>query len=156
MTLYFAYGSNMDRAAMARRCPAATALGPARLEGFAFRINQDGYATIVALAGRAVHGVLWGLKARDRTALDLYEAVAEGLYARSSVRVGFGERTLKSMTYVAARSLEGRPRPLYQEAVVRAADEWGLPPAYVQELAAWLPLTSRLARQAQPSARPGR
>ena len=94
-------------------------------------------------------------EARDCTALDLYEAVAEGLYGRSSIRVGFSERTLKAMTYVAARSLEGRPRPLYQEAVVRAADEWGLPPAYVQELATWLPLPSRLARQARPSERPG-
>jgi hypothetical protein len=154
MTLYFAYGSNMDRAAMARRCPAATPLGPARLEGFAFRINQDGYATIVALGGRVVHGVLWRLKARDCTALDVYEAVAEGLYQRSSVRIGFGERTLKAMTYVAARSLEGRPRPLYQEAVVRAADDWALPPAYVQELVTWLPLQSRLTRPGRPAARP--
>jgi gamma-glutamylcyclotransferase (GGCT)/AIG2-like uncharacterized protein YtfP len=153
MTLYFAYGSNMDRAAMARRCPAATALGPARLDGHTYRVNQDGYATIVAHGGRVVHGVLWRLKARDVTALDLYEAVAEGLYARATIRVGFGERTLKAITYVAARLLEGRPRPLYQEAVVRAADDWGLPPAYVQELVTWLPLPSRLARQAQTAGR---
>ena len=27
MTLYFAYGANMERAAMRKRCPGATALG---------------------------------------------------------------------------------------------------------------------------------
>jgi hypothetical protein len=31
MTVYFAYGANMERDAMRRRCPGATALGIARL-----------------------------------------------------------------------------------------------------------------------------
>ena len=33
MTLYFAYGANMERAAMRKRCPGAAALGVAVLRG---------------------------------------------------------------------------------------------------------------------------
>ena len=47
MPLYFAYGSNMDAAAMQARCPKSRALGPARLARHRFGLMADGYATIV-------------------------------------------------------------------------------------------------------------
>ena len=46
MTLHFAYGSNMSRALMRRRCPGARGLGPARLEGWRYIITRDGYASL--------------------------------------------------------------------------------------------------------------
>jgi hypothetical protein len=39
MTLYFAYGSNMDRPAMKRRCPGARALGPATIDGHRYFVG---------------------------------------------------------------------------------------------------------------------
>ena len=45
MPLCFAYGSNMDRAAMAVRCPASTPLGTARLARHRFIVTREGYAS---------------------------------------------------------------------------------------------------------------
>ena len=61
MTLYFAYGSNMDRSAMKRRCPGARAVGPAILEDYRFFVGIDGWGSVNARRGDTVHGVLWRL-----------------------------------------------------------------------------------------------
>jgi len=55
---YFAYGSNMDRDQMKRRCPEAEFLGPAVLPGCSFQINRRGVATVIPSTGE-VHGILW-------------------------------------------------------------------------------------------------
>ncbi len=51
MIRYFAYGSNMNRAAMRRRCPDARAVGPATLEGYRFFIGIDGWGSVKPSAG---------------------------------------------------------------------------------------------------------
>ncbi|MGL4494164.1 MAG: gamma-glutamylcyclotransferase family protein, partial [Beijerinckiaceae bacterium] len=47
MPLYFAYGANMDREGMAKRCPASKPLGLARLARHRFVVTVDGYASVV-------------------------------------------------------------------------------------------------------------
>ena len=49
--LHFAYGSNMSRALMGVRCPGATALGTATLDGWRFVIGVDAYASVVRQPG---------------------------------------------------------------------------------------------------------
>ena len=58
MTLYFAYGANMDPVHMAERCPAAQHLGVASLPGHRFGIAAGGYGTVRPDSGMAVRGVL--------------------------------------------------------------------------------------------------
>ena len=74
MTLYFAYGSNMSRAAMARALPGRARVGPARLDGYRFlrRHRRLGLGQAERRATR-VHGVLWRLTPRDIAALHAYE-----------------------------------------------------------------------------------
>ena len=50
--LHFAYGSNMSRALMHRRCPQAKALGTASISGWRFVITPDGFGSIAPGAGR--------------------------------------------------------------------------------------------------------
>jgi hypothetical protein len=56
MTFYFAYGSNMHRLAMKRRCPSARAVGPAALNGYRFFVGLDGWGSVGPSAGHIVHG----------------------------------------------------------------------------------------------------
>ena len=70
---YFAYGSNMVLTQMQQRCPAAQDMGIARLDGWRWRINQHGYATIVPEQSAYVLGVLWSLTSACEAALDDYE-----------------------------------------------------------------------------------
>jgi gamma-glutamylcyclotransferase (GGCT)/AIG2-like uncharacterized protein YtfP len=139
MTLHFAYGSNMSRALMRRRCPSARALGPARLDGWRFAIMREGYASIVPAPGAAVHGVVWRLSPRDLAALNAYENLDRGLYVRRVLSVLIGARRQAALVYVAPGRAAGRPQPGYQELVVAAAREWSLPDDYVQALARLVP-----------------
>ncbi len=136
MTLHFAYGSNMSRALMGRRCPAATALGPARLDGWRFVITRDGYASLVRDSGARVHGVLWRLTPRDLAALDAYEQRA---YLRRVVPVRHGAGRRPALVYLAPERGGGRARPGYQELVVASARDWKLPHEHVVTLERWIP-----------------
>ncbi|MBN9052074.1 MAG: gamma-glutamylcyclotransferase [Rhizobiales bacterium] len=137
MTLCFAYGANMDRADMRRRCPDATPLGPARLDGWRFVMTRDGYASIIRQGGGVVHGVLWQVPPRALAALDAFEGVSFGLYRRTTLTVRRGARSRRALVYVGRRSPAGRPVRGYLEQVMAAAGAWALPAAYRQQLARW-------------------
>ena len=102
-TLYFAYGSNMVSRQMALRCPRSPAIGIARLPDWRFRINAEGWATVVPEPGAVVYGRLWQLTSEDEVALDLYEALPSGLYAKQRVPVVLdGDATANAMVYLAS------------------------------------------------------
>lgn len=136
MPLYFAYGSNMDAAAMQARCPASKPLGPARLVRHHFLINSDGYATVVRHPKATVHGVLYDLALADVAALDRYEGVHRGLYGKAVQPVLTANGPRKALIYIARSAVPGAPRPGYLEGVIAAAQAAGLPPAYIATLAA--------------------
>jgi gamma-glutamylcyclotransferase (GGCT)/AIG2-like uncharacterized protein YtfP len=144
--LHFAYGSNMDRAQMKRRCPGAVALGPARLADWRFTVTCDGYASIVPHPGVTVHGVLWHLTPRDLAAVNAYESLDSGLYRRRMLTVRAGGGSVQALVYVALARGAGRPRPGYQPLVVAAARAWSLPEAYVESLARFAPGSRGTAR----------
>ena len=146
MTLYFAYGSNMSRILMRRHCPAAREIGTATLDGHRFVITADGYASIAAASGETVHGVLWRLTPRDLAALNIYESLDSGDYARAILTVRTGRRRVAALTYVARMRGEGRPKPGYLDVVLVAARDWQLPDGYVRALARWSPTRWRGAR----------
>jgi gamma-glutamylcyclotransferase (GGCT)/AIG2-like uncharacterized protein YtfP len=139
MTLYFAYGSNMHRAGMARRCPGARALGVAKLAGWRFIIGSDGYASIARAAGGEVIGVLWQLGARDIATLNTYESLDSGLYTRGRVTVRHDGGAKLAMVYIARGTGEGRARPNHMQAIVAAARDWRLPTDYIDALRRRLP-----------------
>jgi len=135
---YFAYGLNMDRRAMAARCPGSVWLGPAVLSGHRFAIVRQGVATVRPDPAARVHGVLWSLPRRDEAVLDAFEAVDRGLYRKEkqSITLG-GAHVSESLVYVATAWAQGRPRPGYLEAVIAAAIDAALPTGYVEEIRAW-------------------
>lgn len=133
MTLYFAYGANMEQAAMRKRCPGASALGTARLSGWRYVIAQ-GYGSVACAPGRSVHGVLWRLTPRDLAALNSFESLDSGLYRRVMLSVEIGSRRARALVYVGRRCGKRRPMPGYQERIVAAAAFWRLPLRYVDEL----------------------
>src|SRR5690348_8143555 len=100
MTVYFAYGANMERAAMRARCPGATALGTAVLAGWRYRI-ANGYGSVAPKSGARVHGVLWRLTPRDLAALNIFESLDSGLYRRVLLTVESGTRRARALVYVA-------------------------------------------------------
>ena len=137
MTLYFAYGSNMNRAAMGRRCPAARAIGPATLERYKFFVGIDGWGSVKPCAGERVHGVLWRLTPRDVAALHAYELLHKGLYDVRYLPVRSGAQRRTAMIYLLRRRSAGRPKPGYVEMIAAAARGWKLPEPYVKSVERW-------------------
>jgi hypothetical protein len=137
--LYFAYGSNMDVAAMAARCPASKPLGIARLPRHRIAVAREGYATVLRDPRRTVWGVLWDLALADVPALDRYECVASRLFVKMSQAVLSERGPRRALIYVARSTAPGLPRPGYLEGVFAAAEAAGLPASYRKEIAALLP-----------------
>jgi gamma-glutamylcyclotransferase (GGCT)/AIG2-like uncharacterized protein YtfP len=131
--IYFAYGANMERDAMRKRCPGARELGTARLSGFRYVIAA-GYGSVARAPGRAVFGVLWRLTPRDLAALNIFESLDSGLYRRAMVTVECGAKRARALVYIGRNGGRRRPMPGYQERLVVAARAWRLPPRYVDEL----------------------
>jgi gamma-glutamylcyclotransferase (GGCT)/AIG2-like uncharacterized protein YtfP len=133
MPLYFAYGANMDVAAMAKRCPSSRSIGLARLPRHRWIISTDGYANVVRDSRRDVHGMLWELALSDVPVLDRFEDVPK-LYRKVNQPVISTAGIRRALVYVGRSGDVGRPRPGYLDDVMRAAEAAGLPTASLAEM----------------------
>ena len=61
---YFAYGSNLNFEQMAYRCPEATVVGTAKLDGYELAFRR-GYLTILPKEGASVEGLIWSVTDHD-------------------------------------------------------------------------------------------
>ena len=145
MPLYFAYGSNMDRNAMLRRCPASKPVGIERLMRHRFLVFDEGYASVTRDPQRAVWGMVWDLALADVPALDRYESLSTGLYTKVIQPVVTGQGPRRAIVYVGRSARTGAPKPGYMEGVIEAASQAGLPQDYIRSLGAWLPLSQSAA-----------
>ena len=135
-SLYFAYGINMSREDMARRCPGASIVGVATLRDYRFLITDRGGASVIPFLGSVVFGVLWSIGETDLAALDHYEGVPDS-YLRWNMDVLVDGDPVTAEIYTATSVKEGRPWPMYLERIVGAAREVGMPEGYVRELMGW-------------------
>jgi hypothetical protein len=127
--LYFAYGSNMDLAGMAQRCPRSKPLGLAWLMRHRLALTREGWLTAERDARANVHGVLWDLALSDVAGLDRHEGVSEGLYIKALQSVVTAGGAKRALVYFGANGGPGRAQAEYIQTVVAAAEHWGLPAA---------------------------
>jgi gamma-glutamylcyclotransferase (GGCT)/AIG2-like uncharacterized protein YtfP len=113
MSYYFAYGSNLNKAQMAMRCPNAVAVGKMVLPDA--RLVFRNVADVEYDEGSEVHGGLWRITKRCERALDRYEGVSAGLYRKAYIEIELtvkGKRVArKCLLYV--MNSEGYSRPGY-------------------------------------------
>ena len=124
--LYFAYGSNLHRADMRARCPAAVPLGRAVLADHAlvFRL----WADVVPRAGARVAGGLWRVTPACTAALDDYEDVAGGLYRRLLLPVlpdGTGA-SIEALVYRMGPAPEAPPEAGYLAVILAGCRDFGI------------------------------
>jgi gamma-glutamylcyclotransferase (GGCT)/AIG2-like uncharacterized protein YtfP len=155
MPLYFAYGSNMDVEAMARRCPRAKPLGSARLARHRLEIMREGWLTAARDPRSEVHGVLWDVALADMRALDRYEGLADGLYAKA-IQPVIGERGAKqALIYFGANCGPGVAAADYIAGVLAAARHWRLPAATIARLESFAAAAGAARSAAPANADPG-
>ncbi|KAK4043961.1 hypothetical protein C8A01DRAFT_31834 [Parachaetomium inaequale] len=111
--LYFAYGSNLHVAQMAKRCPESLFMGKATLPGYRWQINQRGVANVVEAGPNfCVKGLVYAVTPKDRRALDKSEGVAKELYLPLMLSIEFEANDVlaNSASSELARRLEERYR----------------------------------------------
>lgn len=138
-TLYFAYGSNMDREQMSRRCPGADYVGAASLPGYRFIINGRGYATVRTASASEVPGILWRLQPLDEAALDHYEGYPGGFYDKAYRTVSDAAGTsTQALVYIDHRNHTlGAPQEGYLERILASAEAHALPSSHIEWLRTW-------------------
>jgi gamma-glutamylcyclotransferase len=136
--LYFAYGSNMERVQLKRRCPKAKFVSAAVLPDHELvfsgnsRMWGGAIADIRATAGKKIEGVLWEISESERKALDEYEGYPD-LYVRTEVQVRTtAGKVVTAFAYVMANpGREASPSKPYKRLLISGAEEHGLSEAYI-------------------------
>ena len=144
VTLYFAYGSNLETENMKKwlgRVPPSTI---ARLPDYRLAFNAEGfepqeiYANIVPQEGSDVWGVVYECEAEDLNKLDEYEDVDSGYYRRGRVVVVTqAKERLEADVYLACEGrlcADGQPSKRYSMKIISGALEHGLPTDYIRQL----------------------
>lgn len=134
-SLYFAYGSNLLKSQMLKRCPGSLPVARAILPGWRWTIGERGFATVAPsrARGASVWGALYRITERDEARLDLAEGVAVGCYGKFwldvlTPRRGSGELDpVRALVYVDPRTAPGEPSPEYLERCIAGAGNWRLP-----------------------------
>ncbi|NDA81984.1 MAG: gamma-glutamylcyclotransferase [Actinobacteria bacterium] len=140
MTLYAAYGSNLDPRQMLQRAPHSPHLGTGWLRGWrlTFGGEEIGWEGAVATLAEDLHSSvfvsLYDLTRQDELALDEWEGVTTDLYRKIRVRVETMSGTQSCYVYVLNSFEGGIPSERYLEIMVAAAIEAGAPDDYIAEI----------------------
>lgn len=140
MTLYAAYGSNLDPAQMRQRCPSSPLRDCGWLPGWRLTfggedLGWDGpLATLVEDPDGQVYVALYEISDIDVAALDRWESAETGLFRRIRVRVQTLEGDSPAFVYVLDAFEGGLPSARTRDLLADAAEAAGAPPDYVAAL----------------------
>ena len=140
MTLYAAYGTNLDPARMAERAPHSPLRVTGWLEGWRLTFGGEEHGWDGSLATLAqdpfeqVFVALYDVSPVDEPTMDSWEGADLGLYRKLKVRVStlFGEEL--AWAYVLDAYEGGLPSASYLGMLSEAADAAGAPDDYVTAL----------------------
>ncbi|MGA8255134.1 MAG: gamma-glutamylcyclotransferase family protein [Nocardioides sp.] len=140
MTLYAAYGSNLDPARMSERCPHSPLQTTGWLTGWrmTFGGEEHGWdgalATLVQDPFEQVFVAVYNVNRADESALDQWEQADTGLYRKTKVRVSTLTGELVVWTYVLDAYEGGLPSAVTLGILADAAEAADAPADYVAAL----------------------
>lgn len=118
--LYVAYGSNLNLAQMAYRCPSASIYGVGRLNNWelVYRGNMvNSHATITRKQHAYVPVLLWNIEPEDEKRLDIYEGYPR-YYYKQNVMVEVDGCKKRAMVYIMdSKNRPGKPSATYIETI---------------------------------------
>jgi gamma-glutamylcyclotransferase (GGCT)/AIG2-like uncharacterized protein YtfP len=142
VTLYAAYGPNMDPRKMSDRCPHSPLQGTGWLLGYRLTFGGEEFgwdgalATVVEDHLDQVFVAVYDVTDEDSAALDEWESVSTGLYIKTRVRVATMNGEQLAWTYVLAAYEGGLPSASYLGILADAAEAADAPSDYVSRLRA--------------------
>ena len=140
MALYAAYGSNMNPAQMAGRCPHSPLHGTGWLEGWRLTFGgedigwEGAMATVVEDADQRVFVALYELSDADEQELDQWDGASLDYYRKAKVRVATLDGDVLAWLYVLNAYEGGLPAARYLGIMADSAEAAGAPEDYVKSL----------------------
>lgn len=136
--LYLAYGSNLNKGQMKYRCPEATAIGTAFIEGYRllYKGSKTGsFLTIEKKKGSRVPVGVWEVSEHDERRLDCYEGYPT-FYYKKEVKITLVETGEEVDAFVYIMH-EERPLGIPSEYYVRVCEDgyrdFGFDKAYLDK-----------------------
>lgn len=119
---YIAYGSNLNLAQMAARCPSANVYAKGILNNWelVYRGHKaNSHATIIRKQGFTVPVLVWEIQPEDEYRLDIYEGYPQ-YYFKEDIMVTIAGKKKKAMVYIMDKEqLPGRPSPQYVKTILQ-------------------------------------
>ena len=140
MALYAAYGSNMNPAQMAERCPHSPLRGTGWLQGWRLTFGgedigwEGALGTVVEDADHRVFVALYEMSETDEHELDQWDGASLDYYRKATVRVSTGDGDVLAWLYVLNAYEGGLPGARYLGIMAEAAEAAGAPEDYVKSL----------------------
>jgi hypothetical protein len=140
VALYAAYGSNMDPAQMAERCPHSPLRGTGWLDGWRLTFGgedigwEGALGTVVEDADSRVFVALYELTTADELELDGWDGASLDYYRKAKVRVVTVDGDVLAWLYVLNAYEGGLPGARYLGIMADAAEAAGAPEDYVKSL----------------------
>ncbi|MBC8203978.1 MAG: gamma-glutamylcyclotransferase [FCB group bacterium] len=137
LTLYFAYGANLNLDGMAYRCPGFKPIGPALLPNYRFAFK--GVADVEPALGESVYGAIYLLTPAHMQALDRFEGFPN-LYIKKQavVRVldNINPKHFTMATIYIMRNGDRCAEPSWQylDIILNGCRQWNLPEDYQDEI----------------------
>ena len=142
MTLYAAYGTNLDPVRMGERCPHSPLQSTGWLEGWRLTFGGEDHgvdgalATIVQDPFERVFVAVYDVTAEDVRVLDRWDSADTGLFRKTKVRVSALDEALVTWVYVLDAFEGGLPSASYLGLLADAAEAADAPHDYVTSLRA--------------------
>jgi gamma-glutamylcyclotransferase (GGCT)/AIG2-like uncharacterized protein YtfP len=140
VTLYAAYGTNLDPARMSERCPHSPLRTNGWLRGWRLTFGGEEHGwdgaltTIVEDPIDQVFVAVYDVTREDESQLDEWEAADSGLYRKTKVRVSAMGGEILAWTYVLDAYEGGLPSASYLGVLADAAEAADAPADYVAAL----------------------
>lgn len=140
MTLYAAYGTNLDPLRMASRCPHSPLHATGWLQGWRLTFGGEDHgwdgamATVVEDPFEQVFVAVYDVTDEDVAALDGWESADTGLYRKVRVRVSTLSGEVVAWIYVLDAFEGGLPSATYLGMLADAAEAGDAPDDYVAAL----------------------
>lgn len=130
--LYVAYGSNMDKTQMKRRCPGAKVLGKTYLENWTLTLPH--YANIERSKGKKTPALIWEITNENEEVLDCYEGYPN-CYDKIDIIVCVDGKCMTAMAYVMTdeyKKCDKKPRSGYIDQILQGYRDAGFDEAEFQ------------------------
>ncbi len=127
---YIAYGSNMNLAQMALRCPDSKVISPAMLQGYELQFKF--HATIEPNPESEVPVLLWKISEQDEKNLDRYEGFPK-YYRKEVTQFDFKGKKVDGMVYIMnGNSPLQAPSDGYYETILQGYKAFGLDEKFLE------------------------